>query len=167
MRWQNGMEGKKIVNRMSSLQQISHWNCRRYWEMSSVSQEHPINTHCCQRNTWEAGTWCYFFIIVATSVLISSEKKLWVLSIWALISYFLLLWRRIMFKLFLYTSLQIFMCPQVVWELLSSPHSKMLLKHKLRWFSCSYPMIYITAVRQLIIKNYGDNYAVDELIFEQ
>ncbi len=140
---------------MSSLQQISLWNCRRYWEILSVSQELSINTHCCRRNTWEAGTWCYFFIIGATCVLFSRKEKR-VLSEWALSSYFLLLWRRIMFKLSLFTPLQSFMYPQVVWELFSNAHSKKLLKHKLRRFNCSYLKIFKTAVTQLLIKNYGD-----------
>lgn len=57
---------KQWVKRMSSFQQISHRNCRRYWEILSVSQELSINRQCCRRNTSEPGRWCYFFIIGAT-----------------------------------------------------------------------------------------------------
>lgn len=72
---EKGIERQKRVNRIDSFRQISHRNCRRYWEILSVSQELSINTHCCRRNTWEAGTWCYFFIIGATCILFFLVKR--------------------------------------------------------------------------------------------
>lgn len=145
---------KKRVNIMSSFQQISHWNCRRYWEILSESQELSINRHCYRRNTWEAGTWCYFFIIGATHILFSSKEKLWVLSTWASSSYFFRLWRRIMFKLSLFSSLWSFMLSESC-SPLNSPKSYLNT-------SCDgsvahmYLKIFVLTVTQFLIKNHED-----------
>lgn len=120
---------KQWVKRMSSFQQISHRNCRRYWEILSVSQELSINRQCCRRNTSEPGRWCYFFIIGATYDFFSN-----VLS-----SYFFLLQRIIMSNISLFTSL-LSLRAALHWT------RTKLLNHKPRWFDHSYLKIFITAV---------------------
>lgn len=107
----DGEKGKERVNRMSSLQPISHWNCRRYWEILSVSQELAINTHYCRRNTRDAGTLSLFLYYKWYIYAFPQKRQIMSTVNLRLSFHFFQLWRRIVFKLFLVTSLQSFMFP--------------------------------------------------------